>query len=465
MTYLKISQESIDTVTSIPVIDLAYTMGEKLVRKGKQFQVACPDPNHSENVSDNAYIDPTRNIFKCFSCGCGGNNAIAYFAIKTFGSYEPKKHFIQSVKGIAELMGITLKMEDGSFIGDASSDYKPKKFVPQKELEPQSPQELDMVYRSFLGLCPVREHHLADWRNVRRFSDEQINLLGLRSVPSKDEWVNIYIQLANAGISLERVPGFSQVFVPSFYETPFPEALGEKGTIKSEKGSNVDGAWFYTPAAHNGYFIPVRDENGYIIRLRIRKDEGEPKYIWFSSEHNIDIETNMVRKRKNGVSSGGPLNIAVPFNLLQNWKMGDNITSICKMDTIIATEGEFKSNISANVFGVPVIGLPGAGNFKELLPLLKKWGVKKLIIAYDMDTLQKDNDSLKAQKKQENLFTLVKNFSLEVMQTGVTTCLWTWGISDGKGLDDLVYNRKLPAEINLNTGGKRPVTFANIREY
>lgn len=459
----RISQESIDIIKGIPIIDLASAMGDPLTREGKQYQIPCPDLNHTEKVSTNAYIEPNKNLFKCFSCGIGGNSAIAYYAYKTFGHYEPKKHFVPSVKGIAEIMGVPLKMEDGSVVG-RDSGKTIRKFVPQKELEARSPEELDAVYRAFLSLCPIYDHHLAEWRNQRRYTDEQINLVGLRSIPTKDMWVSMYEKLHAAGISLERVPGFSQSFMPDFYETVFPEHLGEKADLKDDEGKTFSGFWYYLPSSMSqvGYYIPVRDENGYIIRLRIRRDNGDPKYIWFSSQHNIDTESNVLKKRKNGVGSGGPLNIAVPFSLLKNWPKGEHLTNVCHTKTLIVTEGEFKSQISANTFNVPVAGTAGLGNFRDLIPLIKEWGVEKLIIAADMDTLQKEDDTLKAEKKVANLFELLRNLSIEVAKTGASTCIWTWGLQDGKGLDDLVYNRKLPVEINLSNRTRHAVTFDNV---
>ncbi|AMR93005.1 hypothetical protein A1T07_22630 (plasmid) [Lysinibacillus sphaericus] len=44
----------------------------------------------------------------------GGNSAVAYYAIKTYGTYDSKKHFLPSVRAVAELMGIQIKNEDGT---------------------------------------------------------------------------------------------------------------------------------------------------------------------------------------------------------------------------------------------------------------------------------------------------------------------------------------------------------------
>ncbi|MFG3613432.1 DNA primase [Rummeliibacillus stabekisii] len=94
--------------------------------------------------------------------------------------------------------------------------------------------------------------------------------------------------------------------------------------------------------------------------------------------------------------------------------------------------------------------------------MIKQWGVKKFIIAYDMDSLQREDDSIKSAKKQKNLFTILQSFATEVMKLGVDCCLWTWNMSDGKGLDDLLLSNKLPIEINLRTGTKKLVNLKEL---
>lgn len=455
-SYSRISQETIDAVLSIPIIDLANVMGDTLVRKGKQYAIKCPDPKHSENISDNAYIEPNKNVFKCFSCGTFGNSAIAYYAVKTYGEYEPKKHYIPSVKAVAELMGIQIKNEDGT-IALAGTVEPQRRFVKPIELEAQDPRILDVVYRAFLRLCPIREQHLNEWLNKRCYTEQQINLMMMRSIPTVQEWKAIHSELVTLGYPLERIPGFSERFVLDFYEE-FDLALGSGLETGKSKGKDVTGTWMYTPATFaSGYFIPVRDENGYIIRLRIRQDVGEPKYIWFSSEHNIENEESLLRKRRNGVSSGSPYSVSIPFNILSQWTPGTHVSEVISTDELIITEGEHKSQISANIFNRLVTGLAGIGNFRSLISEIKDLGVSKVIIAIDMDTLEKEDDSIKSEKKQKNLFNILKEFAAELLKLDVTCCLWTWNLQDGKGLDDLILNKKLPVEINLRTGQRQNV--------
>lgn len=454
----RLSQETIEQVKAVPVLELASLMGDQPRKIGKQYRIYCPNPKHHENTPD-AYIEPNRNIFKCFGaggCGCGGNDAISYFSWHEFGGYEPKEHFLKSLKGVAELMGIPIKNEKGEILQAGASNFVPRQKRPQAtELEPQSAEVVDQVYRTFLSLCPIRQHHWDEWTQERQYSEADIDQLMLKSVPSNEEWVSIYTVMCQNGYPFERIPGFSQRLLLDVYDNPMPVEFCERDDSKK-------GHWAYFPSATSGYFVPVHDEFGRIIRLRIRKDNGKPKYIWFSSEHNIEIETHELKMRKNGVSSGAPINVVVPTNVLRTWNPGEHLSNIFKVDTVIATEGEHKATISANLLSLNVWGAPGVGNFRDMLPMIKQWGVKKFIIAYDMDTLQREDDSIKSAKKQQNLFTILQSFATEVMKLGVDCCLWTWNMSDGKGLDDLLLSNKLPIEINLRTGTKKLVNLKEL---
>lgn len=121
-----------------------------------------------------------------------------------------------------------------------------------------------------------------------------------------------------------------------------------------------------------------------------------------------------------------------------------------------------QAKISAKSFNVFAAGLPGAGNFNEILQLIPKWNIQKLIIAYDMDTLQRSDNSSESLKKQATLMEIVNRFAIEVSKLGVQSVIWTWNLKDGKGLDDLVYNHKLPIEYNLITKRQRAVTLDTV---
>lgn len=459
----KISQESVERVKAVTLVDLAQALGLPTKRVGKQLFIPCPNPSHNESKLDTCCIEINKNIFNCFQCAdVKGNNAISLYSWYQFGQREGK--FKESVLGVAQLMGIEVRDDLGAIMKPGSNTYKPSVRIisQEQELVPQPIQVVDAFYRALLQLCPLRQEHVDELMVKRRYSVEEINLYMFRSVPSLDEWINIYKHLKSLNYSFERIPGLSQIFQPDFFESKIPRELGEVGIFTDSNGKKHNGHWFYVLSVSKGYFIPVFNEDGLIVRLRVRRDSGDPKYVWFSSTHNLEIENTITKARRNGVSSGAPITIEIPPKYLKGWQRGVNVTNIFRTRTLLITEGEHKAKISAKTFNVFAAGLPGVGNFNEILNLIPKWNVQKLIIAYDMDTFQRSDNSSESVKKQATLMEIVNRFANEVAKLGVDSVIWTWNLNDGKGLDDLVHNRKLPIEFNLKTKRQRAVTFDTV---
>ncbi|MGG3805823.1 CHC2 zinc finger domain-containing protein [Metabacillus fastidiosus] len=337
----RISQETLDIINSIPILDLANVLGDHPKRVGKQYQIYCPNPDHHENTSD-SYIEPNKNLFKCFGgggCGAGGSNAFSYYYWHEYGraydktNKEDRKNFPLVVTKIADLMGIQIQYDDGSYVQPSgTTSYVPRNPQP-KELEPQSIKICDAVYRAFLSLCPVYKEHGLEWLQERKYSKEDITTIGLRSVPAEETLYSILKELIARSYPLDRVPGFSQRLIPDNIAAQYPAEL-------IEKDNEGRGYWLWTISASKGYFIPVRDHNGYIVRLRVRRDEGNPKYIWFSSQDNTAIEKEKYRLRRNGVSSGAPINVVPPVSQIKTWEVGTDLSAIYKVDVVVATEGE-----------------------------------------------------------------------------------------------------------------------------
>lgn len=233
-----------------------------------------------------------------------------------------------------------------------------------------------------------------------------------------------------------------------------------------------EGDWMWFVSANVGYYIPIRDHKGRIIRLRLAtgKDKG-PKYIWFSSEPTVyrdemgkwcfydpllekEKHQNYNQMHRGGASSGAPINVVPPPKLLSMWQPGDDISNYISMEKVVVTEGEHKSNIAAKHLNLPVIGVPGVGQWRDVVDLIKEWGTKKLQIAYDMDSIQSVS---KAGEKNQAVFDHLVDFASAMLQHDIHVVLWTWNIHDGKGLDDLLLNKKAPIEIDLKTKSRRNV--------
>lgn len=455
----RISSETIEAVNSAGILDLAYALGNNPKRIGKQYQIPCPNPGHLARVSDNTYIEPNKNLFKCFACEASGSSAFNYYFWNEFGraydknNKEDKKTFPKVIEAIAGLLGIPIVYDDGSTV---QTKRKPYVRPQTKELEPLSDDICDKVYRAFLSLCPIRKEHAIEWMEKRKYTKEDIIALGFRSIPSGEELMPILHKLILKEYPLARVPGFVQRLIPESVGSQYPKEL-----VEPDKEGR--GFWVWTiSAGKGGYFIPVRDRQGRIVRMRIRRDAGNPKYIWFSSTDNTATEKEKYQIRRNGAASGAPLHIAPPVSQVKIWEVGNDLSEVYNVKVIIGTEGEHKAQLAANILKSTIVGIPGVGNFAPLLPLLKDWGTKKFILAYDMDTLKREDDSIKAQKKQQLLFDKVAQLATEVKNLGIDCYLWTWDIKDGKGLDDLLQNGKLPMEIDFKTKARKLVNLKEL---
>ena len=110
-----------------------------------------------------------------------------------------------------------------------------------------------------------------------------------------------------------------------------------------------------------GLLIPVRNRSGEIIAIKVRRDSGceGPKYVYLSSA------------KYGGASSGAPVHVSI-------------LPSI-ERTTCRVTEGELKADIATVLSGTLTVSLPGATNWKPVLPILKALKTTKVILAFDSD--------------------------------------------------------------------------------
>lgn len=462
---MKISEATIDEVSRVHVLELAQRMGHWTKVSGSYTTVYCPNPNHHENTPD-CKIKNTTGVFNCFGGGgCGAKGgALQYYAWATYGSWNVKQHFRDTVKGICEIMGIPLQYENGN-IEQPTGFTKPYEPKPVPESIPaRDPEDCDRVYRRFLQLCPLYREHAEEWITKRKYTKQQILAIGLKSIPKTYEEKNAIIRtLIKEGYDLERIPGFTR-------------------RLRSNGDPKKLSDWYWSMNAFGKYFIPVRDDKGHIVRLRLATGDSKKKYTWFSSEPTVKpLHENgefigvedpnsyrqeplpLSRMQWGGCSSSHHVNIVIPASYLEYWEAGDEVTSIYSFDYVLITEGEHKANIVASMINTLVIGVPGVGLYKEVLPLLRNWGVKKLVIAYDADafTVKKDEQE---QEKANAVFKNLIDFSNEILESdGIELHFWIWNIADGKGLDDLLISgKKIPIDYNVATKEKKPCDFIKV---
>ena len=316
---------------------------------------------------------------------------------------------------------------------------------------------LNRVYRSLLNNTILTNNHYEHLRN-RGMTDTEIFSRQYRSFPEKPWEVTKLIALELNQPTFEGIPGF--------FENQYGWTIaGSQGilipyrNIKNEIigfQTRVDNIFYdveINPGSIPGLQARVKEQpnlvqimvDGEIIKeveLEVKKKfpvyhgngvgfvtlvKGQ-RYFWLSSA-----------KKTNGTGQGNPLpiHIAVPTYKLQSWKSGT-----IKAKSVWITEGALKADIAAEhvckVFGEKrgdtFIAIPGVNTWRAILPYLKKIEAETVYIAFDMDLLE----------NPQVLYHL-KQLSLALKNEGYDAFLVIWNPDDGKGIDDMFTNKKIPS--------------------
>lgn len=122
---------------------------------------------------------------------------------------------------------------------------------------------------------------------------------------------------------------------------------------------------YWSLAGWPGLVIPVRDLDGRVVALKIRRT-GEcasyERYTWVSSTSTA------------GPGPGAPVHVPVAARALR-----------ATAARLVITEGELKADVSTALSGVPVVGVPGVGAWPAAVEVARGWGAARVDVAFDMD--------------------------------------------------------------------------------
>ncbi len=240
---------------------------------------------------------------------------------------------------------------------------------------------LDAVYRVLLAELSLSDFHRENLLG-RGLTDEQITGGMYRS------WPNV----GSAAICRrvrEKIPAkIDLLTVPGFYR-------------KIAK----NGKSYLSLTGAAGMTIPVRDESGRIVALKIRADTttNGNRYFYVSSAN------------RGGAGSGAPLYFPVGFDEYRG-------------DSIRFTEGELKAYVSTVLSGIYTVSVPGVLQWRAALDWLKAGGERfkdtKIIVAFDSDS-----------RENPHVARAVKDFTMSLVMNGFQTEIETWPV-EFKGIDD-----------------------------
>ncbi|MCL2299604.1 MAG: toprim domain-containing protein, partial [Firmicutes bacterium] len=189
------------------------------------------------------------------------------------------------------------------------------------------------------------------------------------------------------------------------------QLLSEGHTLAGVLGFYMkEGQWSFVPE-QRGILIPVRDVQGHIQGLQVRRDDAlKRKFRWISSASYTG-----------GCRAEGWTHFVGP-----------------PREKIILIEGPLKADVVHHLTGHTVLAVPGVNaltHLEKTLPALRERGVRRIMTAFDMDFLQNTHVQSGYEALTEKLMALGFRYG---------TYLWN---PDYNGLDDYVWEGCLQARV------------------
>ena len=338
-----------------------------------EWQVNCPfclGRNGQPDTSGHMTLDLRYDRYKCYRCGRNGGKIALYAELRGIDNSAAYKEIVDTLTGGQKRRLVR----------------KPPAPLPSVECEYRAPlPDRDHTYRELLELLTLTSAHLENLR-ARGLPDGEIERLGYKSVPAVGHR-RIAAQLLSQGCKLEGVPGF---FV-------------------DENGQWKLNVWL------TGIMMPVRDANGLIQGIQVRKDDPDGK-TWPSWKKKPKKCYWLTGKEK---PHGTRVNTRAHFANVK-----------ADTDTVYLTEGVMKADIAAYFGDKFFIAIPGVGHYEALRHALKAIKalehIRRIAVAWDMD--QHDNPAV-----MESLGAICQIIAEE----GFDTCILNWN-REQKGIDDFL---------------------------
>ena len=318
------------------------------------YNVPCPCCD-DEPRAKHLNINLQKDVFRCPRCGLSGG----IFDLYAYYTGIAREDVRDALVARLNVQGNIPKSEH---IQDAEPIETP----------PTDILSRNETYTALLSKLTLASDHRQNLRN-RGLSDEEIDRLGYRTTPVVGTQT-IARQLLSDGCYLSGVPGFYR----------------------------KDGQWSFV-CDSRGILIPVRDSEGHIQGMQIRRDNvSRRKFRWVSSSGRPD-----------GCKAEGWVHIA-----------GKTRT------TVLLTEGPMKADVVHFLSGQTVLAVAGVNTLTQLeliLPQLRGQGVERIMTAFDMDFMENPH----VQNGYKALVSLLS-------EAGFTYGTYLWD-PKYKGLDDYIW--------------------------
>lgn len=319
------------------------------------------------------------HLFHCAKCDTSANTIIYVAEVRGISSKE-------AYAEVCNYANVPL------YEREPKPEPKESKEEPVVELLPI--KERNKTYRYLLSLFRLEDREKDDLLK-RGFDEDSIARLGYKTYNTRnnyDECKRLARILLNKGLTLKGVPGFYKHYKD----------------------------WTFVKHT-NSLLIPYRDFNariqGFQIRLRKEDIKGDiPKYFWVSSA-----------KKYGGAFSEGCGGSFLHFATDFTWNEAEGINEAVLDETVVLTEGALKADLFHHLTGKPCLAMPGVNayqSFLDVIPYLKEKGVKKIILAFDMDYI----DKIEVKKAEAKIKEIILKNDFQFVRA-------TWN-SEFKGIDD-----------------------------
>lgn len=368
-------------------------------------------PFHKDKTAGSFSYTDRYGSFRCWSCQAKGD-------VIQFVTDIEKIPFEQAVMRLAVLFeAITHEQAESYFQGTGFEEVvvrKVRTYSTQVYEDTGAYRANDDVIHNVLSLLAEGEaimddktllsqahlQHLED----RGLGDKEIEHGDYFSMPSRTvRYVKRFFEVLKERYQYEpqMVEG-----VPGFYK------MNEKPVGKQ-----------YTFVSKKGMGIPIRDAEGRVVGIQIRRDKikkGESRYIWLSSAF-----ANNEEDLSFGTGSQSPIHVSYPeVNKFSN--------------VLFLTEGVFKSEAIARSYGSVAMSLQGIGNWRNDLQNtitriedVEQSTTEHVYLVFDSDI--RSNIHVYEATKEIIMYLQVYDDYREL------NLYYAWWDTDfGKGIDDLI---------------------------
>ncbi|WCF11444.1 CHC2 zinc finger domain-containing protein (plasmid) [Paenibacillus thiaminolyticus] len=390
-------------------ISVSYVLEKRmnLVRRRGTVLGICPF--HNDKSLGSFDVSDRKGIWKCFSCGAGGDT------VKFISLYD-NINYLEAAFRIALDFNCISQWEYDEYYANRRYRKEQIEKIEKRYVELDKNKfkndiadnaTLDKVFRIFISCCTLSEEHEKHLINERRLTSDEISRGLYFTFPTRSILKN-FMKKVRDHFGTEDV----LLRIPGFYKEENKKA-GKK---------------LFTFAKHKGIGIGIQNAFGEVVGIQIRHDNKglkSSRYVWFSSSFAQDDD-----KYQGGTASGAPIDVVYPDEIMNT--------------TVFITEGRFKAMHIAKSTGSIAVSIQGVSSWRGLLKVLeviprskkvskafkgKKFRIHCLLIAFDSDMNYKHQVTEQLRKMTDQL---------ELNSYFVYYLNWREDV--GKGIDDVLIN-------------------------